>query len=194
MGPMTENRTVDATRTDRLCGKEVALKAIEPADVPFLYDIATSEANAFRWRLRGAMPSIQQFDAELFQGSYQQFTVVLRQTGEPVGQVVAYNFDPIGGHCSVAVLMAEGAVGQRLGRDALDTFVRYLFRTSPLRKIYAEVPAATVDGVEPSTLEGDFGARFRIEGRLTEHWYIDGRYTDMVIVAMPRAEWVGTGA
>ena len=180
---------VTAPDLDRLAGECIVLRPIEPAHVAELYAISMSDANGFRWRFRGAVPSLAQFEAELFTSAFHQFAVLERATGDLVGHVVAYNHDPVNGHCSVAVLVKESSIGARLGRDALDTFVRFLFRLSPLRKIYAEVPGGTVEGVEPSAAENGFGSRFAIEGRLTDHWFVDGGYQDMVIVAMARAAW-----
>lgn len=175
----------------RLTGRHVSLRPVVPGDAPALYAIANSDSNTFRWRYRGLVPTPEQFEVDLLQGAYQAFTVVANDTSAAVGLVVAYNHDPVNAVCSVAVLVAEELVGRRVGREAMDLFVTHLFRISPLRKVYAEVPGSTVAGVKPSSQEGGFEDRFRIEGCLTDHWFIDGAYQDMVIVATHRDDWCG---
>lgn len=174
---------------ERLSGIETSLRPVDPRDIPKLYEISTSERNGFRWRHRGSFPSLQQFEAELHRWAFQQLVVIAPESNEVIGHVVAYNHDVINSHCCVAVLMSEAAVGRRRGREALDLFVMHLFRSYPLRKIYAEVPGATVTGVEPSTVGDDTMQRFAIEGTLRRHWFIDGDYQDMVVVATYREAW-----
>ena len=173
----------------RFVGDRVVLRPVMPSDLPFLYEIANSDKNAFRWRFRGALPSMEQFEADVNQASYQHLVALDKESGALVGYVSAYAYDPSNAVCSVAVLMAESAVGQRLGREAMELFITHLFRASPLRKIYAEVPGMTFDGVEESATNEGLDKRFVIEGRLVDHWWSDGRFVDKIIVAIYREQW-----
>ena len=64
-------------------------------------------------------------------------------------------------------------------------FIDFLFRTQPLRKIYLRAPEYNLQRFA-SVIE--VGA-FRIEGRLNEHRFYDGRYWDEIILALYLPQW-----
>jgi RimJ/RimL family protein N-acetyltransferase len=176
-------------KIERMDGPRVRLAPVTPEDHVFLYNLAISDENAFRWVLRGAIPPFDQFIEQLNREYQTKFTVWGRESGERIGHAIAYNIDLRNGHCSVGVVMAPGALGEGLGRETLGVLIQHLFTILPLRKVYAEVPDFTFTGVEADVLGAEVNDIFTIEGRLSTHLYIDGAYHDMLLVGLDRSRW-----
>lgn len=179
---------------ERMDGPRVRLAPVTPEDHPFLYNLAISDENAFRWVLRGAIPSFDQFVEQLHRDYPTKFTVWLRESGQRVGQAIAYNIDLRNRHCSLGVAIAADGIGRGLGREALGVLVQHMFTILPMRKVYAEVPDFTFAGVEANVLGAEVNDMFAIEGRLRSHLYIDGDYRDVLVVGLDRSRWNGLDA
>jgi RimJ/RimL family protein N-acetyltransferase len=162
----------------------VELRPIDGADVPELYRAALEPASAHRWRHRGATPSLRRFSEQLHEGTLAQFVVWDRAGGQRCGLVSAYNarFD----NQTAYIAFCRTSEGPRHGQmfEGMFVFVEYLLRTWNFRKLYAEVPA-----YNEAVISAAGGGLLREEGRLTEHDYHDGRWWDLVIFALTRADW-----
>jgi len=168
----------------RLATRRVALRTIGPSDLPFLYAVATDPATSYRWRYRGATPSPEQFAAELWHGVLCQYLVVHTEGGRPVGLVSAYQADLANRTCYVALLGDKAHDASGLLLESALLFVTYLFHTWDLRQIYAEVPGYTMDAFASGV-----GRYCREEGRLVDHSFHGGRFWDLHILAIHRADW-----
>lgn len=141
----------------------------------------TSGSHLTRYRLRGATPSPEQFRQALWDRVLAQFVVV--GDGRVLGLVSAFQADFRNGHVHIAVVARpEAPPGTGLEGTAL--LVEHLFSEFDLRKVYAEVMAPNGDAFASGT-----GRLFVIEGRLTEHEYLDGEYHDMLVMAITRERW-----
>ena len=168
----------------RLATRRVALRTVGPADLAFLYAIATDPAVSYRWRYRGATPSPEQFATELWQGVLCQYVVGRRDSGQPVGLVSAYQADLANRTCYVALLGDKAHDASGLMLEGALLFVTYLFHTWDLRQLYAEVPGYTLDA-----FGSGMGRYFHEEGRLVDHSFHAGRFWDLHILAIHRTDW-----
>lgn len=178
-------------KLERMDGPRVRLAPVGREDHAFLYNLATSDENAYRWVLRGALPPFEQFIEQQAPSLNTSFTVWLRETGERIGQALIYNIDMRNGHLYVAVVIAPDGISRGIGRESLGVLIRHAFAVYPVRKVYAEVPGFTFSGVEFGLADAPVNQLFAIEGRLREHLYVDGEYHDMYFVGFDRAQWKG---
>ncbi|HZM80442.1 MAG TPA: GNAT family N-acetyltransferase [Candidatus Limnocylindrales bacterium] len=148
-------------------------------DLGFLYGLAVDPETGFRWRYRGSVPSRERFAEELWHEVLVQFVVRRVEDSVPVGQVVAYGGEPSLGHVKVGAVFHPLCAGTGLAAQAVSLFVRYLFHTFPLTKIYLEVP-----GINWPQLQSGQGIMFRVEGVLKDHDYYAGRYWDKYLCAI----------
>jgi RimJ/RimL family protein N-acetyltransferase/acyl carrier protein len=167
-----------------LVGRRVRLVALAPEHHGAALDLYTRGDHLTRYRLRGATPSPDGFHRALWDRALAQFVVV--HDGRVVGVVSAYEPDLRNRHVHVAVVAAEDAPAG-VGVEGLALLVDHLFREFDLRKVYAEVLAPNL-----AAFGSGVGRLFVVEGRLTEHEYLDGRYHDMVVLALGRSRWEAT--
>jgi RimJ/RimL family protein N-acetyltransferase len=175
-------------------GPRVRLAPVRPEDHAFLYNLATSDENAYRWILRGNIPPFEQFIDQQTASFANGFTVWLKDPAERIGQALLYNIDQRNGHLYVAVAVAPDGIGRGIGREALGVLIGYAFAVWPVRKIYAEVPGFTFSGVEPNLTGAPVMDLFAVEGRLRSHLYANGEYHDMYLIGFDRQRWAGLDA
>ena len=166
-----------------LTDRAVRLAAVEPDDIDFLYSLATMPETCFRWRYRGAPPSFERFMEDLWRQVLVQFVVRRAADGQPIGQVVAYAADPAMRHLYVGAVFHPRYAGVGLAARSVERFVRYLFHTFPLHKIYFEIP-----GFNWSQVSSGRDRFFRVEGVLRDHDYYAGRHWDQHLCAVYRDE------
>lgn len=160
------------------------LRPLAQADTPFLYDLAIRPNTGFRWRYRGAVPSIERFASEIWQASVlSQFIVASASTGMPCGLVVCYQADLVHGHAYIGAVFHEDTVRLGVPARAVGLFVRYIFKIHPVRKLYFEVPGWNIDRIASG-----IGSVFQEEACLRQHDYYDGQYWDKHILAMYRPQ------
>lgn len=162
-------------------GRFVSLVPLASRHTEFLYGLAVDEAVGFRWRFRGAIPSLEQFQACLWDAVLCQFVVIDRRSQQPVGHVVAYNYDLHQGYVYVGVVMASDSTATGKGAEAAALLIRYIFETYNVEKLYFEVPEFNIHSVK-SVL----GLVFEEEARFRGHLYYGGRKWDLLVCALYR--------
>ncbi|HET8657508.1 MAG TPA: GNAT family N-acetyltransferase [Micromonosporaceae bacterium] len=155
------------------------LAPIIPDDLGFLYALAIDPETGFRWRYRGSIPPFDRFKAELWNQVLLQFVVRRIEDDMPIGHVVAYGDELSLRHTYIGAVFHPDSVGTGLPAQAVALFVRHLFHTFPLHKIYMEVP-----GFNWPQLQSGQGSLFRVEGVLRDHDYYAGRHWDKYICAL----------
>lgn len=172
-------RSSGEVRGPVLQGEAFRLTPPRPDDIGFLYALAVDPDTGFRWRYRGSVPSFERFTADFWTGVVVQLVARRVQDDRPVGHVVAYGADMSMGHTYLGAVFQPDCTGSGLAAQAVAVFVRYLFKTFPLRKIYMEVPGFNWDQMASGE-----GTLFQVEGVLRAHDYYDGRYWDKYYCAI----------
>jgi RimJ/RimL family protein N-acetyltransferase len=159
--------------------RSLRLTPIAPDDLGFLYALAVQPETGFRWRYRGSVPPFERFKAELWNQVLLQFVVRRIEDDVPVGHVVAYGDELSLRHTYVGAVFHPRSSGSGLAAQAVALFIRYLFHTFALDKIYMEVP-----GFNWPQVQSGQANLFRVEGVLRDHDYYAGRYWDKHICAV----------
>lgn len=162
------------------------MRPIGEQDRRFVYDLMVAPEAGGRVRFGGATPSPEKVAASLWDSVLAQFVVETRGDGRPLGLVAITSPDFRNGFAYVAALARPETQGSGLVAEAALLMVNYGFQTWPLRKLYME---ATEDSLR--AFGGGAEGLFREEGRLVDHVFWNGRYVDMVILAVYRETWSG---
>ncbi|MCK9893747.1 phosphopantetheine-binding protein [Frankia sp. AgB32] len=169
-------------------GKLFRLTPVLPTSTAFLYELAIAPDVGFRWRYRGSVPNVHQFEQELWASTLSQFVVESVESGEPVGNVICYNPDFTLGHAYVGAAMINRYRGSGIALEPVQLFIRYLFDVWPFRKLYFEIPEFNFKQFASAQSE-----HFQIEARLKDHDYYGGRYWDRLILAVRRRQPLTVG-
>jgi len=171
-------------------GRRVLLRPVSPGDYELLRRVELAPHLAYRWRHRGATPGMANWIQAMEQSVLAQFLIVDRRSGEEewVGLVSVY--DPSFQHGFAHLAAAKLGESDRSTRalEGVVLFLDYVFRSWSFRKLYAETPEYNLD-----QFGSGIGRILTEEGRLPEHWYLDGRYWDQVILAIRRETWEERG-
>jgi acyl carrier protein len=178
-----ENRDSLGSVSDGLVGRTVALRPLTAGDYGPLHEMATTGRAAVLWRLRGRSVSPDAFTSLLWSDCLCQFAIVSASAKwSTAGLISAFNHDPVSGTAYLSVLTSSELAGETtVAGEAIILFVRYLKAAFSLRKLYAESSALALTGLD--AIVERFGC-VREEGRLRDHMLIDGRYCDLVVLAL----------
>jgi RimJ/RimL family protein N-acetyltransferase len=172
-----------------LRARHVYLRPLTAGDYPYLQRVETSTELAFRWRLRGATPSPEQWAQTLWHQVLAQYLVVAELHQKPIGLVTVYRPNFQDGHAYLSAVRFERARASPLMILGVSLFVRYVFTSWNFRKLYMELPEFNL-----SQFESGLGRYFELEGRLRDHFYFAGRYWDQLTLAIYREVWEREGS
>jgi len=102
---------------------------------------------------------------------------------EPIGYVQLYPIDWKNRKAEVGVIMGRKHQGQGLGEEALRLTVDYGFRMLGMNKLYAEIYEYNEQSIKLFEKIG-----FKLEGKLREHHYWNGKFHDSLIYSILRSE------
>ena len=104
--------------------------------------------------------------------------------GTLVGSASMFAFDELARHAEVGLTFGPEHRGKGYGRETLRLLLDFGFTHRNLHRVWLECSAANERAIRCYTAAG-----FTEEGRLREHAWINGRYVDVVRMAVLRAEW-----
>jgi RimJ/RimL family protein N-acetyltransferase len=101
-----------------------------------------------------------------------------------VGVLTAYAADFETGTARVAATLDRSVHGEGWPLEAMALFVNHLFRTWPLRKLYAEVLPHVAEW-----FASGIGGIVREEGCLVGHAFVGGTWCDVHVLSLFRSGW-----
>lgn len=164
-----------------LAAHGLQLDPVTPDDTAFLFMLAAAPETSFRWRFRGAPPSLERFTESMWSQILVQYVARRTSDGEPVGHVVAYSADPVARYAYVGAVFIPPLTGTGIAANAVALFVRYLFHTFPFAKLYLEIPGYNW----PQMASGE-GTLFTVEGVLRDHFQYAGQLWHQYLCAIYR--------
>ena len=112
-----------------------------------------------------------------------------RESGELVGEVVLYDWDPVARSCAFRTLIGPRGRGRGIGTEATRLIVGHGFERLGLHRIQLEVY-----GDNHRALRVYEKAGFVIEGVRREAAWRDGEWVDDVVMAILDREWTGVSS
>ena len=105
-------------------------------------------------------------------------------SGAPIGFLQAYNLNPTDGWCMARAHFEPQHRGQPPSTEAWFALIDQLFGNLGMQKVYIDLP-----DFDEGVLEATVAGLFAEEGRFREHTRRDGRYWDVVRLAVYREAW-----
>jgi len=131
--------------TINLEGNYIALRALEPTDIDFLFDI---ENDTSGWALSNTQAPfsrhiLKQYLSNAHQDIYEakQLRLVIcdKKSQAALGFIDLFDFDPKNRRVGLGILLREEARGKGYGADALKTLCDYVFTAFATHQIYANI-------------------------------------------------------
>jgi diamine N-acetyltransferase len=158
-----------------LKGKRLELRAIEPEDLELLY---RWENDTDIWNVSDTLSPISKFilkrylenaHKDIFETKQLRMMIQLADTGQPVGTIDLFDFDPFHRRAAVGILIAEkGERRKGLASEALELLKRYCFDVLKLKQLYCTISKTNQGSIDLFTRAG-----FRITGT-REAWNWNG--------------------
>lgn len=164
-------------------GELTNLRPIDRLDRPLVFDWLSAPENSRWWGWTDLLPTEAATNwmvdewlalAQLYR--HPVAWIVETLDGDPIGLVVLSDIEPLDRRTELSFFLVASARNRGLGSDMLQTVVEALFSDLGYHRI-------TVKTEDHNQAAQALLARhgFRIEGRLREARYIDGRWHDMLI-------------
>jgi RimJ/RimL family protein N-acetyltransferase len=170
-----------------LIGEKVCLGPLVHGDAPFLFNWLNTADLA---RLNGSYrPSDQTKFDQWFAGvggDPARVTFAIRQSGDLrlLGYLQVINMQPVSRVAEIGVLIGEpSAQGQGFGQEAISLAVDFCWRELNLQRL-----SLFVIGENPRAVGAYGKAGFEIEGVMRRAAYADGRFQDITVMGLLRAE------
>lgn len=164
-----------------LKGEQVYLRALEPEDLDLLYDV---ENNEEFWEVSStSVPFSRYILTQYLENSHRDIydvkqlrLVICENTGEPIGFIDIFDFDPSNRRAALGILIFNKSKRHRgYGSEALKLLCKYCFTQLGLHQVYASV------GEENSTSRLLFEKSGFIKAATKKDWnFVNGKYKDEI--------------
>jgi RimJ/RimL family protein N-acetyltransferase len=167
-------------------GDKIVLRAIEPSDVKQLWGW-TRDDDTMRLRDYPAPPvsyaeTIREYQENLGRDSGSLRLAVTTYEGRLIGEIALKNIDHRIGDAELTIAIGDKSYwGRGYGTDASRTLIRYAFEQLNLRRLTLYVHDFNARAIRVYEKCG-----FEREGILREAEYMDGAYSDLVVMGLLR--------
>ena len=132
-----------------MTGEKVGLRALEPADLDFLFALENDQSI---WHLSNTLSPFSRFVLEQYlmnslEDIYttKQLRLVIESmdghaSNATIGLIDLYEFDPHNSRAGVGIVIKKEARNNSYATEALELFTEYCFTTLRLQQIFAGIP------------------------------------------------------
>jgi len=175
-------------------GEKALLRAIEPSDVHALWEW-TQDEETMRLRNYPAPPmslaeAEREYEESLSEGSsHHLHLAIAADSGELIGEIALNHIDQRSGTADFTIAIGNKAYwGRGYGTDAIRSLMRYAFQQLNLHRVTLHVHAFNERAIRAYERCG-----FKREGRLRQAQYMDGGYSDVLVMGLLREDFEAIG-
>lgn len=132
------------------------------------------------WPLMNSFEDTQEFVKEMVNkevtGTHIYANIAEKSSSEIIGTVMLFNFDNTANKAELGYVFHRKTWGKGYCTEAVKVICDYGFKILGLHKIHAQVTDENIGSSRVLEKNG-----FEKEGRLKDHYYIDGRYYDCIL-------------
>lgn len=128
-----------------LKGKHINLRALEPTDLAFLYQIENDEAF---WEVSNTQKPFSKFllqqyldnaQQDIYQAKQLRLLIVENETDASVGMIDFFDFDPKHQRAGVGILVSPQFENKGYATESLQLLISYAFLHLDLHQLYANI-------------------------------------------------------
>lgn len=169
--------------------KMIRLRATEPEDLELLY---RWENDTEMWKNGIAVAPFSRFSIrqylidtkqDLYTDRQLRLMIALQESGETIGTIDLYDFDPFHRRAGVGILIDKQFRERGYGLQTLELLEAYAFGFLHLYQLYAFIPATNIVSIQLFT-----SARYISAGLLKEWLSLGDRFEDVQVMQKIRPE------
>ena len=187
---MSAATTPTEMKTPFLVGARLYLRALEEADITEAYVGWLNDGEVTRYlESSGQFPTRTQ-DVKLWLEKYRDpskhlaLAVILKEGDRHIGNVTLNNIAWVHRTAWIGIMIGKPFWGQGYATEAESLLLQYAFERLQLHRI---VHVAMADNAAGTRLPRTLG--FQEEGRLRQHYFVDGDYRDGVVFGLLASEF-----
>jgi len=170
-------------------GKTIALRCLEQDDLPLVAQWRNQQEIRRSFFHKALIPLSGQrkwYERYLDKGTDQIFVAVTVPDGRPVGMIGLYRIDPLNHKAELGstIVGDRSQWGKGLGSEMISLLLDYAFTDLNLNRVYAYA----ID-YNQASVKAKLKCGFTIEGTMREDHYTNGRYHDVYLLGITRADW-----
>ncbi len=128
-----------------LKGKHISLRALEPEDLEFLYQI---ENNETFWEVSHTVAPFSKYvlkkylenaNLDLFQARQLRLIIEKKQTQDQIGLIDLFDYDPQHRRAGIGILIHPDFQQKGFASESLSIIIKYAFTLLNLHQLYANV-------------------------------------------------------
>ena len=138
-----------------LKGKKVNLRALEPSDLNFIYEV---ENNVDVWEISHTQTPYSKFLIEqylenahqdIFEAKQLRLVICESKTLKPIGLIDLFEYDPKNNRCGIGILIQEKSDREKgMGSEALQLLLDYAFYHLNLKQIFANIDTQNLPSLQ----------------------------------------------
>lgn len=168
-----------------LKGNQINLRAIEPEDLSFLFNI---ENNEQFWEVSHTQIPFSRFllkkyiensHLDIYEAKQLRLIIELSNSKYPIGMIDLFDFNPQHKRAGIGILIHPNYQKKGYATEALDNLINYCFKHLNLRQLYANI---TVDN--QNSLHLFLAKRFTKVGIKKDWIYNQGKFKDEILLQL----------
>lgn len=132
------------------------------------------------WRLKNDLQDTHCLIEEMLKreaaGTHLYASVLIKESNELIGTVMLFGFDHEAKHAEVGYVLHQAFWGKGYGTEALEIINNFAATVMKFHRLHARVVSGNTASARILEKNG-----FELEGRLRDHYYIEGRYYDGLV-------------
>lgn len=168
-----------------LNGENISLRAVEPGDVDFIYQMENDPAV---WQVGNTIVPFSRFQIEQYALTSQHNIYAEKQLRlmidlkvvshrkKTIGAIDLYDFDPLHKRAGIGILIIQDEREKGFASESLDLIIRYSFGILMLHQLYCSVSSENMRSLHLFEKHGFMKSGIKKEWRLKE-----GNWTDEIM-------------
>lgn len=129
-----------------LTGQNIHLRALEPEDLEFVYqiendksiwEVSNTQTPYSRFLIRQYLENAHQ---DIYEAKQLRLAICINENNSTIGLIDLFDFDPKNNRAGIGILIQNASDRSKgLGSEALDLLIRYAFQQLQLHQLYANI-------------------------------------------------------
>jgi diamine N-acetyltransferase len=128
-----------------LTGNTVSLRALEPSDLQFLFDVENEEAH---WEISSTQTPYSKFllkkyienaHQDIYEAKQLRLVIANKENNDPIGLIDLFDFNPTHKRAGIGLLVQQEHRQKGVASEALELLISYAFHCLHLHQLYANI-------------------------------------------------------